>query len=35
MKLVDAFIFYNEYDLLRYRLNTLKDVIDYFIRFQY
>lgn len=31
MKIIDAFIFYNELDLLDYRLNILNDVIDYFI----
>jgi beta-1,4-mannosyl-glycoprotein beta-1,4-N-acetylglucosaminyltransferase len=31
MKIVDCFIFYNELDLLNYRLNTLYDYIDYFI----
>jgi beta-1,4-mannosyl-glycoprotein beta-1,4-N-acetylglucosaminyltransferase len=31
MKIVDGFIFYNELDLLLYRLNILNDVVDYFI----
>ena len=31
MKIVDGFIFYNELDLLTYRLNILNDVVDYFI----
>ena len=31
LKIVDCFIFYNEIDLLSYRLNLLKDVVDYFI----
>lgn len=31
MKIIDCFIFYNELDMLYYRLNNLKDVIDYFI----
>jgi len=31
MKIIDSFIFYNELDLLNYRLNILKDVVDYFI----
>jgi beta-1,4-mannosyl-glycoprotein beta-1,4-N-acetylglucosaminyltransferase len=31
MKIIDCFIFYNELDLLKYRLNTLYDYIDYFI----
>jgi beta-1,4-mannosyl-glycoprotein beta-1,4-N-acetylglucosaminyltransferase len=29
--IVDCFIFYNEIDMLEYRLRTLKDVVDYFI----
>jgi beta-1,4-mannosyl-glycoprotein beta-1,4-N-acetylglucosaminyltransferase len=31
MKIIDAFTFYNEFDLLNYRLNILNDVVDYFI----
>lgn len=31
MKIVDCFIFYNEIDLLNYRLNLLYDIVDYFI----
>ena len=31
MKLLDTFIFYNELDLLLYRLSTLYDVIDHFV----
>jgi beta-1,4-mannosyl-glycoprotein beta-1,4-N-acetylglucosaminyltransferase len=31
MKIVDCFIFYNELDLLNYRLNILNDVVDYFV----
>jgi beta-1,4-mannosyl-glycoprotein beta-1,4-N-acetylglucosaminyltransferase len=31
MKIIDGFIFYNELDLLTYRLNILNDVVDYFI----
>jgi beta-1,4-mannosyl-glycoprotein beta-1,4-N-acetylglucosaminyltransferase len=31
MKIVDTFIFYNEFDLLTYRLNILNPVIDYFV----
>jgi beta-1,4-mannosyl-glycoprotein beta-1,4-N-acetylglucosaminyltransferase len=31
MKIIDCFIFYNEIDLLNYRLNTLHEVVDYFI----
>jgi beta-1,4-mannosyl-glycoprotein beta-1,4-N-acetylglucosaminyltransferase len=30
-KIIDCFIFYNELDLLKYRLNVLKDVVDYFV----
>ena len=31
MKIIDCFIFYNELDLLTYRLNLLKNIVDYFI----
>ena len=31
MKIIDCFIFYNEIDLLTYRLNILNSVVDYFI----
>ena len=31
MKVVDCFIFYNELDMLEFRLNELNDVVDYFI----
>ena len=31
MKIIDCFLFYNELDLLNYRLNILNDVVDYFI----
>ena len=31
MKIYDAFLFYNELDLLEIRLNILKDKVDYFI----
>lgn len=31
MKIVDGFIFYNELDLLTYRLNILNDVVDYVV----
>lgn len=31
MKIVDCFIFYNELDLLNYRLNILNDYVDYFV----
>jgi FkbM family methyltransferase len=30
-KIIDCFIFYNELDLLIYRLNILNDVVDYFV----
>lgn len=30
-KIVDCFTFYNELDLLEYRLNVLNDVVDYFV----
>lgn len=30
-KIIDCFIFYNEFDLLTYRLNLLNDVVDYFV----
>jgi len=30
-KIIDCFIFYNELDLLTYRLNLLHDIVDYFI----
>jgi beta-1,4-mannosyl-glycoprotein beta-1,4-N-acetylglucosaminyltransferase len=31
MKLIDCFTFYNEIDLLNYRLNILDEVVDYFV----
>jgi beta-1,4-mannosyl-glycoprotein beta-1,4-N-acetylglucosaminyltransferase len=31
MKIIDCFIFYNELDLLTYRLNLLSDIVDYFV----
>jgi beta-1,4-mannosyl-glycoprotein beta-1,4-N-acetylglucosaminyltransferase len=31
MKLIDAFIFYNEEKMLNYRLNYYKNIVDYFI----
>ena len=31
LKIIDCFIFYNELDLLTYRLNILNDVVDYFV----
>ena len=30
-KIIDCFIFYNEVDLLTYRLNILNDIVDYFV----
>jgi len=30
-KIVDCFLFYNELELLEYRLNVLKDIVDYFV----
>jgi beta-1,4-mannosyl-glycoprotein beta-1,4-N-acetylglucosaminyltransferase len=31
MKIIDCFIFYNELELLTYRLNLLNNVVDYFV----
>jgi beta-1,4-mannosyl-glycoprotein beta-1,4-N-acetylglucosaminyltransferase len=31
MKIIDCFSFYNELDLLKYRINILKDVVDYVV----
>lgn len=31
MKVIDSFLFFNEFDILRLRLNYLKDVVDYFV----
>ena len=31
IKIIDCFTFYNEIDLLTYRLNILNDVVDYFV----
>lgn len=31
MKLVDCFIFYNELDMLAYRLNVLHSIVDWFV----
>jgi beta-1,4-mannosyl-glycoprotein beta-1,4-N-acetylglucosaminyltransferase len=31
MKIIDCFIFYNELDLLNYRLHILNEVVDYFV----
>lgn len=31
MKIIDCFTFYNEFDLLKYRLNILNSVVDYFV----
>ena len=30
-KIIDCFIFYNELELLEYRLNTLYNEVDYFV----
>ena len=30
-RLIDCFIFYNEFDMINYRLNILNDVVDFFI----
>ena len=30
-KIIDCFIFYNELDLLNYRLNLLDEYVDYFV----
>ena len=31
IKIIDCFIFYNELELLTYRINILNDVVDYFV----
>jgi len=31
MKIVDGFIFYNELDMLEYRLSVLNEIVDYFV----
>ena len=31
MKVIDSFSFFNEFDILKLRLNYLKDVVDYFV----
>ena len=31
MKLVDCFLFYNELDLLKFKLKELNDIVDYFV----
>jgi hypothetical protein len=31
MKVIDCFIFYNELDMLEFRLNDLNDLVDYFV----
>jgi beta-1,4-mannosyl-glycoprotein beta-1,4-N-acetylglucosaminyltransferase len=31
MKIIDCFIFYNELDLLTYRINVLSNIVDYFV----
>lgn len=30
-KIIDGFIFYNELELLSYRLKVLNDLVDYFV----
>jgi beta-1,4-mannosyl-glycoprotein beta-1,4-N-acetylglucosaminyltransferase len=30
-KIIDCFIFYNEIDMIKYRLNILNDIVDYFV----
>ena len=31
MKIVDCFLFYNELDLLKFKLKELNDIVDYFV----
>jgi len=31
IKLIDAFLFFNEVELLKFRLQYLNDIVDYFI----
>jgi beta-1,4-mannosyl-glycoprotein beta-1,4-N-acetylglucosaminyltransferase len=31
MQIIDCFIFYNELELLTYRLNLLNNIVDYFV----
>jgi Glycosyltransferase family 17 len=31
MKIFDCFTFYNEFDILKVRLNELSDTVDYFV----
>lgn len=31
MKIIDSFLFFNEFDMVKLRINYLKDVVDYFI----
>ena len=31
MKIIDSFIFYNELDMLKYRLSILNDYVDHFV----
>ena len=31
MKIIDCFIFYNELDMLKYRLNILNNYVDFFV----
>ena len=31
VKIIDCFLFYNELDLLIYRINLLHNIVDYFV----
>ena len=31
LKIIDCFIFYNELELLKYRINILNNIVDYFV----
>ena len=31
MKIIDCFLFYNELELLKFKLKELNDVVDYFV----
>ena len=30
-RIIDCFIFYNEFDMINYRLNVLNDIVDFFV----
>jgi beta-1,4-mannosyl-glycoprotein beta-1,4-N-acetylglucosaminyltransferase len=30
-RIIDCFLFYNEFDIINYRLNVLNDIVDYFV----